>query len=341
MINSKKSYLRDLPAGYILRPPAEEDLHPVVDLIQEVLTAYGNDPFITVEDVDRYWHLETFQLDQDAFLVETQEEAGKDPSKKGGQVVGYADLMDTYKHAHLQADSYVHAEHLDKGLGSVLVKALVERARQHLLLAPPELRVFLRHGLDADESQYRSILEQEGFQLSRHFYRMAIELRDAPEAAVWPEGIELRPFQKGRDERTVFNAFEESFRDHWGFHPWNYNNWVSRHVERDNFDPNLWILAWYGDQLAGGSLCRLMNGKGYLNQLAVRRLWRGKGLGRALLLETFDRFYQMGIEQVELSVDAANETGATRLYERAGMAVSHHYVTYDLELRPGLELEGE
>jgi mycothiol synthase len=43
-----------------------------------------------------------------------------------------------------------------------------------------------------------------------------------------------------------------------------------------------------------------------------------------------------------LGVDADNPTGATRLYERAGMHIGQQYATYSKELRAGIELhDGE
>ena len=39
-----------------------------------------------------------------------------------------------------------------------------------------------------------------------------------------------------------------------------------------------------------------------------------------------------------LGVDAENPTGATRLYERAGMQIGQQYATYGKELRAGTEL---
>jgi hypothetical protein len=32
---------------------------------------------------------------------------------------------------------------------------------------------------------------------------------------------------------------------------------------------------------------------------------------------------------MELAVDAANATGATRVYERAGMTIARHYVRFE------------
>ena len=68
-------------------------------------------------------------------------------------------------------------------------------------------------------------------------------------------------------------------------------------------------------------------------------LWRKRGLGLALLRQAFAEFYRHGWTQVGLDVDSESETGATRLYERAGMRVApgHAYAVYRKELRPGTE----
>jgi len=41
---------------------------------------------------------------------------------------------------------------------------------------------------------------------------------------------------------------------------------------------------------------------------------------------------------VGLGVDAGSLTGATRLYERAGMRPIRQFDTYELELRPGRDI---
>jgi mycothiol synthase len=58
-------------------------------------------------------------------------------------------------------------------------------------------------------------------------------------------------------------------------------------------------------------------------------------LGQALLLAAFNEFYRRGEKIVALSVDAASPTGATRLYESAGMRVYQKFTLYEMELRPG------
>ena len=75
-----------------------------------------------------------------------------------------------------------------------------------------------------------------------------------------------------------------------------------------------------------------------MNSLAIRRQWRRRGIGLAFLYHAFGEFYRREIHNVYLGVDAQSLTGATRLYERAGMHVVRQYNTYEKELRAGREL---
>jgi ribosomal protein S18 acetylase RimI-like enzyme len=64
----------------------------------------------------------------------------------------------------------------------------------------------------------------------------------------------------------------------------------------------------------------------------VRKPWRRRGLGLALLQHAFTEFWRRGERTVALGVDAENPTGATRLYERAGMHVLFDAVVYEKPL---------
>ncbi|MEZ4726737.1 MAG: hypothetical protein R3E79_06345 [Caldilineaceae bacterium] len=61
-------------------------------------------------------------------------------------------------------------------------------------------------------------------------------------------------------------------------------------------------------------------------------------LALALLHHAFGEFYRRGVKKVGLGVDASSLTGATRLYEKAGMKPFRQYNTYEKELRPGRDL---
>jgi ribosomal protein S18 acetylase RimI-like enzyme len=74
------------------------------------------------------------------------------------------------------------------------------------------------------------------------------------------------------------------------------------------------------------------NGGGYVGAIGVQRAWRGKGLGRALLVRTFAEFYARGVSRVTLGVDAQSPTGATKLYEGVGMTTENAAVVYEKAL---------
>jgi ribosomal protein S18 acetylase RimI-like enzyme len=75
--------------------------------------------------------------------------------------------------------------------------------------------------------------------------------------------------------------------------------------------------------VVGASLSEIWaeESSGYLAQLATRRDWRGRGLGRALLLATFADQRRRGLATGALDVNALNE-GGLRLYESVGMRVA-------------------
>ena len=104
------------------------------------------------------------------------------------------------------------------------------------------------------------------------------------------------------------------------------------------FDPGLWFLAMDGDEPAGAALCIASDGLGWVDVLAVRRPWRGRGLGLALLRHAAGEFHRRECQKYALAVDSESLTGATRLYERAGMRAVHTYAGWLKELRAGTDL---
>src|SRR4029079_17832692 len=89
------------------------------------------------------------------------------------------------------------------------------------------------------------------------------------------------------------------------------------------------LVAWDGDQIAGG-VTNVINQRenaefgrlrGLLDSVFVRRAWRGRGLGYAMVMRSLELLREQGMTSAWLGVDAENPTGALRLYEKAGFAV--------------------
>jgi mycothiol synthase len=177
------------------------------------------------------------------------------------------------------------------------------------------------------------MLRARGYELVRHFFMMEIVLEQEPPPPVWPEGVSVRTFRPG-EERAVYDVDMEAFEDHWDFFPVPFEEWREYFLASSDFDPELWFLAMDGEEIAGTALCNSERrpGTGWVNVLAVRRPWRRRGLGTALLLHSFRELHRRGRARAALNVDAENLTGAVRLYEQAGMYVAHRDDSYRKEL---------
>jgi len=318
-----------LPTGYTLRAPREEDIPVVLTLLRETDDAeFGQHDEWTVEDIRHDWT--TIDPAQDAWLILTPE----------GALAGYAAVFNQ-GHGKIFGDGYVHPTQHERGIGTAMIYLCETRARELVSTAPEGARVSIGFGANGLNEQASELFTYEGYAPIRNFYRMRIDMTEAPEAPVWPEGVTVRTLATGdaalADQRAVFDAVEEAFADHWGHVPRSFENWIER-THREDFDPRLWYIAEEDGQIAGVSLCRQMTDTGFLNTLGVRRPWRKRGLGMALLLHTFGEFYRRGQRTVVLGVDAQNLTGALQLYERAGMHVAMRFTSYEKELRAGAEL---
>jgi len=147
----------------------------------------------------------------------------------------------------------------------------------------------------------------------------------------------VRAFVPGEDEWPVFEAVEDAFRDMWGRPRGTFERFVGM-TETESFDPSLWFLALDGDEVAGVTLCKALAGEGWVDVVGVRRPWRKRGLGLALLRHALAEYSRRGVCKVGLSVDAEGVTGALRLYRRAGMRVRESFIVHLKELRPGVDL---
>jgi mycothiol synthase len=161
---------------------------------------------------------------------------------------------------------------------------------------------------------------------------MVIDLDGPITDAQRPDGLAVDTFRAG-DERDYYDALTEAFEDEWGFHASPYDEWRRLRLEAPDFDPSLWFVVRDGGEIAAVLRAEgRRSGMGWVGTLGVRKPWRKRGLGLALLEHAFSEFRRRGETRVGLGVDAENPTGATRLYERAGMRVHWEAVIYEKEL---------
>jgi mycothiol synthase len=278
-----------------------------------------------MEELANEWKSEGFHVERDVFVVETWD----------GRVVGSEEFYNESSHYKLKADGCVHPEFRGLGIGSALLEKIAERAQAEMELAAPDVRIFIQSLVNNKDEEGHNLLRNNGYSPVRYYWRMEIKLQEVPTAVTFPSGIELRPFIKDEHAVAVWQADNQAFHDHWGSHDRTFEEWSHGKFGNPNFDPTLWMIAWDGNEVAGFSQNRFRKGIGWIGTIAVRVPWRGKGLGIALIRHTFSEFYNRGVSTIGLGVDSANLTGATRVYQRAGMYVASEFALYEKELRAG------
>ncbi|HYX51143.1 MAG TPA: GNAT family N-acetyltransferase, partial [Ktedonobacteraceae bacterium] len=278
-----------------VRRPMMSDLEVVHRLLEACDIAEYGAPDLTLDDLRSMWQGPTFHLATDAWMVYVP----------GDQLVGYADVQ---HRQHVRAYAFVRVlpEFVGKGIEEHLLNLAEEWTQRQIPQAQSDARVTLLTWESSVNITAQQALLQAGFQEVRRSWRMEIGMSQAPIAPKWPDQVTVRTFKPGQDDRAVFEAIDEAFQDHWGHMGGGYEEWKHWTIERENFDPSLWFLAFESGEIAGASLCTYQRDDGWVDTLAVRRPWRRKGLGMALLLHSFGEFYRRGKYKVGLGVDSQN-----------------------------------
>jgi mycothiol synthase len=285
-----------------LRPFRGDDFAPVLELMNAHQLAAFGEADVTEDELRTWLTSPSVDVERDIRVLE-----------QDGRLVGYIDVDPSKASPPLWWCDLK----LAPGVGADRVVAE--------LVGWLEERVeggTLRVWSSATDTRILSAVERLGFEPVRHSYRMDIDLADVGEHT-WPAGISIRTLAKD-EERRIYDAVTEVWQDTSEPIDETFREWSHWLMREGTFEPSLWFLAFAGDELAGFSICRkdlVDPAAGHVDLLGVRRPWRRHGLGEALLLHSFHAFRQHGWTRGTLGVDASSPTGATRLYERAGMSV--------------------
>jgi mycothiol synthase len=317
--------------GFSLRAVTLPDAEAVADVINDCTRAEIGLSWTTPEEMRNDWSGPGYDLPADALLL-----------NEDGEAAGYLQFWcDINPYNELLSIVFVRPRHWSRGLSAFLLRLGEERARERIRRAPAELRVTHQAVRFAHNEAAGALFRSLDYTYLQTSWMMRIELNTPPPAPSETEGITIRTFDPERDALATHAAIAEAFLDHRGHEFPSYEQWRHHHLDGEGaqFDPQLWFLAVDGDDIVGAAICRPTTardpGCAEVGTLGVRRGWRRRGLGLALLRTAFGEFHRSGIPRAELSVDSENPTGATRLYERAGMQVAYSWEMWEKELRPG------
>ena len=320
--------------SFTVRPATLDDARGIVNLRNACAVERTGKPATNLQAVQGTMQMPGFDLEGDTLLAHGPE----------GQLAGLALVQVNPPSPLIYALFEVHPRYWRTHIGRTLCGWIEGRARRSMPELEAGARVaLLQQRLSTDEAG-RELLWGEGYQVVRHNFRMLVELEGPPPPATFPQGIAIRPFDRDREGRALIRALREAFRDNWGYvdrgSQLEYERWM--HIlDRDpDCDPApFWFVAMDGAEIAGFALCHPEMsedpGMAWVYVVGVRPAWRRRGIALALLQHSFGTLYRAGKHKVSLEVDAENPTGATRLYQKAGMHVERRQETFEKELRPG------
>lgn len=312
-----------------LRGP--QDFALMAELVNAANEADGVPEASSVESMAHYYaNPRNLEADRDVLIGEVD-----------GQPVSYsrvywhddADGLRTYR-----SGIFMHPTWRNHGIGRAIVAFNEQRIRMiaasHPLHLPKQFEILVP---DAQIGA-QVLLQEFGYRVVRHFFTMTLPLLAEVPSPELPAGVELRPVET-RQLRPIWDAMEEAFVDHWGFLPHDEDDY-SRWLARPNTDTSLWKVAWAGDEVAGLALNyvaleeaeRIGVLQAWTEPLAVRRPWRRRGLGRALLLASQREMRARGIQAAALEVDTENPNQALHLYESCGYRAERRWDLYRKDL---------
>lgn len=312
-----------------------EDAGVVADLFnlcsQEIL---GKNEFEAGE-LTAGWETGSIDMEKDTLMVFDQD-----------KLIAYGDIWGILPpYVRVNIWIRVHPAYKNQGIGWALNESLEQRAMEITQQAQENLQIFTVSYMNVKDQASIQLLEDRNAKPVRYSYVMEGELPREQVSVDLPPEMTIRKIDP-TEWKKCYYLKEETFEDHWGHidttEEEGLKEFQAEHLGDPNYDPDLWFAAEIDREMVGMIFgnCSTPFGKdyGWVSILGVKRTYRHKGVGKALMLHFFNKIQQKGSTKVGLSVDTGSLTGATRLYEAVGLHVIERYVRMEKILREGTDL---
>ena len=237
-----------------------------------------------------------------------------------GSLVGYMDMVPELGVGRVILDCWLSPEHRGKGLATKLLCGAMRRARE------VEARV-LHVNIMEDNAVAKMALSRLGFEFVRRFFEFKLDMaglnrQDANHAV--QECCQLRHGEE--DKLTRIQNL--SFAEHWGYHP-NTMETTTYRINHGNCAREDVFLAYEEDKVIGFCWTETHGEQeGRIFMLGVDPDYRGKGVGKRLLLAGLAHLRGKGMRVAGLTVDSENEE-ACALYRSAGFELRQGSLWYE------------
>ncbi len=331
---------------HILRNYVPSDTQAVVDVINADSQKTLGYPRAVIDGVGNLRIVRYVPLSSDKVVVINARD----------EIVGYAYVANKENGIVTEMGGAVHPEHWGKGVGQLLIKWAEARADNLSNSAPSGVRTVLQANLFETEEEALKLFVDSGYSKVREWVHMVLEMEGALPISPHQDGMIIREMDLDNDWDIVGPAMDDAFADHWGAilqdelgeSAKEENN--EEQIEEDEVpaddsfsnSPGYCFIMLDGDRVAGGILCNAKlverTDTGRVGSVFVRREYRRRGIGGALMKAAFNTFWQQGIRRIILDTDSESFSESTKFYSRLGMKPYRREFLYEKEIRPGREV---
>lgn len=287
------------------------------------------DSIISASDVaEKLAPSETFDPAMDMMILEAK-----------GRIIGMCEV--SWGRRLNNVTAYMHRTHLlpewrHSGTREAMFRLNESRIREIAALHGKDRTKVFEVYANSEPNEWKVLLEKNGYKPSWYLFAMLRPLAESIPDIPLPKGVEVRP-AKPEQYKIIWDATAEAMRDERTFTEERWNDEAfARYAKSSNFAPDLWQIAWEGDQVAGGVHNYIdedenneLNRKwGHTEEIFVRRQWRRKGLAHALIARSCQLLKEKGMDHATLDMEAENPSGALRLYESLGYKKDREFIFY-------------
>ena len=159
----------------LARSPKMEDLIAITELVSACdVDEYGVVDS-KIEDLASHWHQPGFNLATDAWIIVTNK----------GQAVGFTCVWHK-DYEQIFTCVCVHPAYRGRGIGTLLLRLVEERARQIMRNARPDSRVTLCGTVSSLNDQAKRLFEREGYTTLRAIWHIEVGANDLREGSSLP-----------------------------------------------------------------------------------------------------------------------------------------------------------
>ena len=255
---------------------------------------------------------------KDLFLAESEAE-----------IVGFCNVTPERRIKRALLDVLVHPKLRRKGIATALLRHAVERAREcGATVAQAEI--------PATNPAARGLFSSLDFRSVRLFYEMAMDLSGFQTSAI-EHPFSSRPLQNSEEEKLT-GIQNRTFTGTWGFNPNTEEEIIYRLNQSGRSRDDVTLL--YNDNEVIGYCWVTIDPvkkqdqrpvRGRIHMMGVDPGYRGRGLGKAVLIAGLSNLKRKGIKVAELTVDGENKPACT-LYKSMGFEVRLSSVWYEKRL---------